>query len=90
MLAGRYEEAMEWVDRSLHDRPGHHPAIRGKVALCGYLGRTDEAREWVTRLLEVNPAMTIAGFKTYATKYQVPGTIAVWVEGFRRAGLPEQ
>jgi hypothetical protein len=81
---------MEWVDRSLHDRPEHHPAIRGKVALCGYLGRTEEARQWIGRLLEANPAMgTIAGFKAL-TKYTVPGTMAVWVEGFRKAGLPEQ
>jgi TolB-like protein/class 3 adenylate cyclase/Flp pilus assembly protein TadD len=88
MLAGRYEEAMEWVDRSLHDRPEHHPAIRGKVALCGYLGRAEEARQWIRRLLEANPAMTIAGFKALA-KYHAPGTMAVWVEGFRKAGLPE-
>jgi adenylate cyclase len=90
MLAGRYEEAMEWVDRSLHDRPEHHPAIRGKVALCGYLGRTEEARQWIRRLLEANPAMTIAGFKALTSKYNVPGTMAVYVEGFRKAGLPEQ
>ena len=49
MLAGRYEEALEWVDRSLHDRSSNHAAIRGKVALCGYLGRTEEARKWVRR-----------------------------------------
>jgi adenylate cyclase len=90
MLAGRYEEAMEWVDRSLHDRPEHHPAIRGKVALCGYLGRAEEARQWIRRLLEANPAMTIAGFKALTSKYNVPGTMAVYVEGFRKAGLPEQ
>jgi TolB-like protein len=90
MLAGRYEEAMEWVDRSLHDRPGHHPAIRGKVALCGYLGRVEEGREWVRRLLEANPAHTIAWFKASGATYSVPGTIAVWEEGFRKAGLPEE
>jgi adenylate cyclase len=90
MLAGRYQEAMEWVDRSLHDLPEHHPAIRGKVALCGYLGRAEEARQWIGRLTEDNPARTIASFKAYASKYQVPETIAVWVEGFRKAGLPEQ
>ena len=90
MLAGRYEEAMEWTDRSLHDRPGHHPAIRGKVALCGYLGRVEEGREWIRRLLEANPAMTLAGFKAYGATVMVPGTIAVWEEGFRKAGLPEE
>jgi adenylate cyclase len=34
MQAGRYEEALEWVDRSLHDRPSNHAAIRGRVARC--------------------------------------------------------
>jgi hypothetical protein len=33
MLAGRYEEATEWVDRSLHDRPHSHFAVRIKAAL---------------------------------------------------------
>jgi TolB-like protein len=90
MLAGRYEEAMDWADRSLHDRPGHHSAIRVKVAVCGYLGRVEEGREWVRRLLEANPAMTIAGFKAFSASHHAPGTTAVWVEGFRKAGLPEE
>jgi adenylate cyclase len=90
MLAGRYEEAMEWVERSLHDRPGSHPTIRLKLALCGYLGRVEEAREWVRRLLEANPAMTIAGFDAFSTSHHVPGTTAVWLEGLRKAGLPER
>ena len=58
--------------------------------MCGYLGRSEEGREWVRRLLEVNSAMTIAGFKAYGSKFLSPGTIAVWEEGFRRAGLPEE
>jgi tetratricopeptide (TPR) repeat protein len=90
MLAGRYDEAMVWVDRSLHERPDYHPAIRLKVALCGYLNRIEEGREWVGRLLEANPAMTIAGFENLAAIHHAPGTTAVWVEGLRRAGLPER
>jgi TolB-like protein/class 3 adenylate cyclase len=90
MQAGRYEEALEWVDRSLHDRPSNHAAIRGRVALCGYLGRLDEAREWIARLLAVNPIHTIAWFRTFGAKFLAPGTLAVWEEGFRRAGLPEE
>jgi len=90
MLAGRYEEAMVWTDGLLHDRPSYHSAIRCKVALSGYLGRVEDGREWVQRLLEVNPAMTIAGFKRFGGRHQVPETIAVWVEGFRKAGLPEE
>jgi tetratricopeptide (TPR) repeat protein len=90
MLAGRYEEAIEWVDRCLRDQPSHHPAIRGRVALCGYLGRTEEAREWIVRLLEVNPVHTVAWFKAYGEKFLSAATLGVWVEGLRRAGLPEE
>ena len=89
MLAGRYEEALEWVDRSLHDRPGFHATIRGRVALCGYLGRTDEAKEWIVRLLAVNPGHTVAWFKNFGGRFLSPATLAIWVEGLRRAGLPE-
>ena len=89
MLAGRYEDAMEWTDRCLYDRPNFHPAIRGRVALCGYLGRTEEAREWVAKLLAVNPAHTIAWFQNYGSKFMSSATLAIWVEGLRRAGLPE-
>jgi tetratricopeptide (TPR) repeat protein len=89
MLASRYEDAMEWTDRCLHDRPNFHPAIRGRVALCGYLGRTEEAREWIAKLLAVNPAHTIAWFQNYGGKFMSSATLAIWVEGLRRAGLPE-
>jgi adenylate cyclase len=89
MLAGRYGEAIEWVDHALFDRPNNHAAIRGRVALCGYLGRSEEAREWIARLLAVNPVHTIAWYKEFGARFLSPGTLAIWVEGFRRAGLPE-
>jgi adenylate cyclase len=87
MLAGRYGEAMEWVDRSLHDRPSHHTTVRIKVALCGYLGRAD-ASEWVARLRDLSPAMTISGYRAFAT-FLTPAARAIWEDGLRRAGLPE-
>jgi len=88
MQAGRYAEAMDWVDRSLQDQPNNHFTMRLKVALCGYLDRADTG-DWVARLLELNPAHTIAWFKVLG-KGLAEGTMAVWIEGFRRAGLPEE
>lgn len=90
MLAGRYQEAVECIDKSLYDRPDYHPAIRVKIALSGYLDRTADSRVYVQRQLEANPAMTIAGFKAFVELHHVPETTAVFVEGFRRAGLPEE
>jgi hypothetical protein len=88
MIAGRYEEAMDWTDRSLQDQPNNHFTNRLKVALSGYLCRPDAA-EWITRLRTLNPAMTIAGFRNMGRALS-DRTMAVWVEGFRRAGLPEE
>ena len=90
MQLARYDEALEWVDKCLHDRPNFHPAIRGRIALLGYLGRTEEAREWIARLLAVNPVHTVAWFKDFGGRFLSPATLAIWVEGLRLAGLPEE
>ncbi len=90
MLSGRYQQALEWIDRSLYERSNFHPAIRARVALCGYLNLTEEARKSVSRQLYTNPAMTISGFAAFGAKFLAPGTLSRWIEGFRRAGVPEK
>jgi adenylate cyclase len=88
MIAGRYDEAMEWTDRALQDRPNNHFTNRLKVALSGYLDSPDAA-ERVARLRTLNPAMTIAEYRNMG-KALSDRTMAVWLEGFCRAGLPEE
>src|SRR5712691_11197356 len=63
VIAGRYEEAMEWADRSLRELPRFRTAVNMKVILCAHLGRIEEAREWLGRLLEIVPGLTIARYK---------------------------
>jgi tetratricopeptide (TPR) repeat protein len=92
-FAGRHEEAMEWVDRALHERPNFDPAMAIKVVLCAQLGRIDEAREWLRRRLELRPGWsTIAEWKArgLAVKFASPEILALYVEGLRKAGLPEE
>jgi adenylate cyclase len=88
LLAGRYNEASEWAERSLHELPHHAPAIRIKVISCAHLGRITEARAWLERLLELQPELTIAKVKA-STAYS-PEHQSMRVEGFRKAGLPEE
>jgi adenylate cyclase len=90
MLAGSYAEALEWVDQSLHDRSTFYPAIRVKVALLGYLSRSEEADRWISSWPKEDPARTIASFTAFGTKFLSPRTLAVVVEGFRRAGVVEE
>jgi adenylate cyclase len=89
MLAGRHDEAVCWIDQSLHEQPYHPFYVRVKVALSGHLDHSEQAKEWITRLLGIIPDTTIAWFEAYAAKFLSPETLGVWLEGLRRAGLPE-
>jgi adenylate cyclase len=89
-VAGQFEEALEWVDQSLHDQERFVPAIRYRAALCGHLGRIEEGREWLRRLMAVRPGLTITKYMREASVYQPPEIRAIFADGFRRAGLPEE
>jgi tetratricopeptide (TPR) repeat protein len=90
LVAREYEEAAEWAERALRELPRFAPAIRVKVVSCAHLARIAEARNWLGRLLELQPGFTIAGFKGGAVRYLLPETLAVYLNGFRKAGLPEE
>jgi hypothetical protein len=62
-------------------------AVSFKAAPCAYLGRLDEAREAVRLLLDLRPGLTVAGL---ALPRYAPKIGAVYVEGLRKAGLPEE
>jgi len=81
---------MEWADRSLHEMPHYTAGIRIKIALCACLGLIDEAHHWVGRLLELQPDLTLAEMKVYAAKFLAPEALQIYVEGLRKAGLPEE
>ena len=89
-MAGRYEEASAWCDKTLHERPDYPPALRLKTATCGLLGRLDEGRAWVERLLAVNPDTTVTSMRLYYGVFmKKPGCLEAYLDGLRKAGLPE-
>jgi len=91
IAAGRYEEAMEWVDQSLRELPRYSPSMYLKVILCAHLDRIEEAREWLGRLLEITPDLTIAGYEArFAAGWLPPQVAAFYADGLRKAGLPEE
>jgi len=90
LIAGRYQEAIEWADRSLREVPRYESTIRNRVVACAHLGRIAEARDWLRRLLEITPRLTIARYKALYGITHPPGIIDIYVEGLRKAGLPEE
>jgi adenylate cyclase len=89
LAARRFEQAIEWADRALHDQPRHVPAMRVKVIALAHLGRLDEARAELGRVLAIDPKLTIAGFREYA-HFATPEVLELYVAGLRLAGLPEK
>jgi adenylate cyclase len=88
LAARRFEQAIEWADRALHDQPRLVAAMRVKVAANAHLGRLDAARAELGRALAIDPKLTIAGYRDYA-HFQAPEVLELFVTGFRLAGLPE-
>jgi tetratricopeptide (TPR) repeat protein len=86
--ARRFEQAIEWAERALHDQPRFASAMRAKVAANAHLGRLDEARAELSRVLAIDPKLTIAGYREYA-QFQAPEVLELNVTGLRLAGLPE-
>jgi len=87
---GQYEEAIEWLDRSLREQPTFLAAVRGKVVACGLFGRSKEGHEALTRLLELHRGYTVASFTAYGSRFMVPEVVALFAEGLRKAGLSEE
>jgi Flp pilus assembly protein TadD len=90
VAARRFELAIEWADRTLHDQPRMVSAMRTKVAANAHLGHLDEARAELGRLLAIDPKLTIAAFLRAYAHILAPEVLELWVTGLRLAGLPEE
>jgi len=88
LAARRFEQAIEWAGRALHEQPRLASAMRLKVVALAHLGRLDEARAELGRVLAIGPEQTIAGFREYF-HYLPPEVLELYVTGLRLAGLPE-
>jgi len=89
LAARRFEQAIEWADRALHDQPRSVAAMRVKVAANAHLGRLDKARAELSRMLAIDPKLTIAGFRNQA-HFMAPEVLELYVTGLRLASLPEE
>jgi adenylate cyclase len=52
IIAGQYEQALEWADRSLSQYPSFGPALRAKIVACAQLSRLGEAKASLARILD--------------------------------------
>jgi len=88
LSAGRYAEAMFWAEKSIRTRPNYLLAACIVAASRGLAGQMEQARNAVAVLLRLDPDLRISNLKSIVS-YLRPPDFAKWVDGLRKAGLPE-
>jgi adenylate cyclase len=88
LQSARYEQAIEWADQTLIDRPGFTNAMLLRAAACGHLGRREESLVWIGKIREIAPQLTVSGIKGFLSGFLVPEALAYQVDGLVKAGMP--
>jgi tetratricopeptide (TPR) repeat protein len=87
-IAGRYEESLGWLQRSLQLRPGWPPTLIYTVSSYAHLGRLDEASEALEGLLQLSPALSVSRVSAHLTTAEFSPR-ELLIDGLRKAGLKE-
>jgi TolB-like protein/Tfp pilus assembly protein PilF len=86
LAAQRFEEALPFVRSSVAAFPGYSGHYNELISCCGHLGLIDEAQEFITASNRVGPPLHLREFREGLRHYAHCG---VFVEGLRKAGVPE-
>jgi adenylate cyclase len=91
LLAGRFEQAIEWANRALDDQPRLTYTIRAKIVANVQLGRLDDARAELGRMLALQPGFTIAKYRAiFVRAAESADHSELYISALRLAGLPEE
>jgi TolB-like protein/class 3 adenylate cyclase len=88
VFAGRFENAAAIAEQALSEGPNLHQALRAAATSYALLGQIEQAQKALARLLQIDPTLRISKLKDL-TPLQRPEDIARYVEGMRKAGLPD-
>ena len=88
-IAGRYEVAAAWAEKMLLEYPDYQAALRVGAAAYALLDRIDDASRLVARLRALYPRLTV-GAVPELMPLRRPADLAAYLQGLRRAGLPEK
>jgi DNA-binding SARP family transcriptional activator/TolB-like protein len=84
-----YEQAVLLGRRAVKSSPGFSAAYKPLIASLGHLGRPDEAKSYIVKLLALETNFTVRRFgEVYPIKHQ--SDRERYMEGLRRAGVPER
>jgi adenylate cyclase len=81
----RFDDAIDAAKKALRQNPTHSAGYRCLACAFAHLGRGAEAREAAALVLERDPAFTMSGYIARGGQ----SNAKLWIEGLRKAGLPE-
>jgi TolB-like protein/Tfp pilus assembly protein PilF len=87
-LVGRYVEALSLAQTAIRQRPNFVITICAAAASGALAGRLGKAREAMAHLRQLDPALRISDLKDLFP-FRRSDDLVRWVEGLRKAGLPE-
>ena len=87
-VAGRYDESSSSAEKALRDDPDSGPAARLAAVSLALAGRLEQAQKAMAHVLRIDPALCISNAKYRIPPYR-PDDLARYMEGLRKAGLPE-
>ena len=88
MLADRFDEASSWAEGAFREEPNYHPTAIITAASNALAGRLKEAGHAMERLRQIDPTLRISNLKD-RHPIRRPDDLTKFVEGLRKAGLPE-
>ena len=87
-FARRFEECIAWGRRAVEEAGGANIARRHVAAALAHLGRTKEAKAEIAEVLKRQPNSSLARSRLSSFRHQ--WMYDLYLEGLRKAGLPEQ
>jgi adenylate cyclase len=88
-FAGRYDEAISWATKALHEQPNWATALRVAASANALSDRMVEARAAMACLREVDPALRLGNLHRVAPPFRRAEDRVRFIESLRKAGMPE-
>jgi TolB-like protein/tetratricopeptide (TPR) repeat protein len=87
-FAGRYQEAMSWAEKALHEQSNYFLALSILAGSCSMAGREAEARSTLESLRRLDPDLRISTLgETFPIRR--PEHFARFAQALQKAGLPD-
>ena len=88
VFAGRYDEGASWATKAHQEQPNSASSWRIAAIAYALAGKDAQARDAIGHLHEIDPSLRMSNLGGVMAPFR-PEDQARYIEGLRKAGLPE-